>query len=172
MPRSYFSFDGSRRSDAFAGIFHAYMNRDGQVYTVVDETHLWTNRNPFGFEATQCSICHAEVGECTHTGWDGKRSEHVYAERVGPPELTDGAVRPAAVLYTWPMIQRRAQGPLELQLYEAHRPHMREAGQLPRCRFCETIWPCENADEILAIHGLTEHDFDYRPEDNGAPLDL
>ncbi len=86
--------------------------------------------------------------------------------------ITDGSVRPDRVLYTWPMILRRAHGPLESQLFDAHRPIVSEGRRLPDCHTCDTIWPCENAEAIMEVFGLTEHDFDFRPEDNGAPLDL
>lgn len=116
---------------------------------IIDETHIWSTGPP------------------DHIHFDA--SFRTTSQRADEPlAITDGSVRPDRVLYTWPMIMRRARGPLEELLFDAHRPEIYHVGIRPDCHTCDTTWPCENARVILDTIGLTEHDFDFRPEDNGA----
>lgn len=159
----HFGFDGSRSTTdgIYAAIFERAQTNFGNNlgYTIFDETNIWSTPNP-----DRCKICWADPGECTHTGW--KPKVHVHAERVGPPAIGDGVLRPDRVLYTWPMILRRVTSPLERELFENHAPWMGGATTRPRCDFCAEHWPCDNARALLDHLGLTEHDFDFRPEDN------
>jgi len=99
--------------------------------------------------------------------------QRVYAERVGPLALTDGAVTGEVVGVSWEGVQRRVKDRLDVAagiLSVQHAPVLGRMEANPRqavCTACETpsewcVWPCPPALLVLKTLGLTLADIDVR----------
>lgn len=140
-------------------------------------------RNNYWTQPSQerCRICWADPGECTHTGWDGRRSTIVDdvirippAERAGPAMIGDGVLRGEVTGIGWPKVLERLAAIDDglLQLAKLHAPsvEMNSRGKLtyPECQGCfdtsgcHEEWPCESATILLRRIELTERDLDYQ----------
>lgn len=164
--------------DRLRAAFDGSRSDDGLIW--FDETHVWKDMGlldePFGREFSTRLRVPSERVPSGHEQEQGQGAgDTSTAAEPGPTPrrarsprgLTDGSIAPDRVLYTWPMIIARANGPIERQVFVNHQPDLRtnEYTRIPDCHECETIWPCPSAMVLLEQLGLTEHDFDFRPED-------